>query len=86
MHAPSRIRAMATAVPSSDGDRRDDRFGTDVSKTDLGLKAGAYRLLLGMNYSTGIDVAVLGISEPRCQNQDLLVWLGLAGGLRSLVR
>jgi hypothetical protein len=74
------------AAPSSDRDRRDARVGTDVSKTDLDLKAGANRLLLGMNYSRGIDAEVLGISGPRCRNQDLLVWRGLAGGLRSLVR
>jgi hypothetical protein len=44
-------------------DRRDATVRTRcVSKTDLDLKAGAYRLLLCMNYSTGNRRKVLGIT------------------------
>ena len=64
MQALSRGRDMATAAASSDGGRRDARFGTDMSRTDLDLKADAYRLLVCMNYSKGIDAEVLGISGP----------------------
>ena len=56
---------MATAAPSSDRESSARRpVRNRCEQTDLDLKAAAHWLLLVMNYSTIIDVEVLGISEP----------------------